>query len=87
VVCTDIVDPADAPNVAPGGRPVVSIGTTSVATLVWANAAPQARQTVPDAGLDFPQRGQTMGKLLMWHQLWRVELGLPSRNWPAGPKS
>src|SRR5262249_60787645 len=56
--------PTDGPNVAPGGRPVVSIGRSPVATLLCANAAPQAVQRPADADRERPQRGQTIGRVI-----------------------
>src|SRR5437867_3288289 len=48
------------PKLAPAGRPVVSIGSTTVATELWAKTAPQVPQRSDVAAVVPPQRGQTM---------------------------
>src|SRR5713101_3049110 len=54
-----IVEPSwDAPNVAPSGSPVVSIGMTPVATDVWKKLAPHAVHRLESRDVALPQRGQ-----------------------------
>ncbi len=50
------------PNVAPGGRPVVSIGITPVATKFSVKGAPHFGQRLAPGDEAWPQRSQTMGK-------------------------
>jgi hypothetical protein len=54
-----------APNVAPGGRPVVSIGITRVTTPLSAATAPQAGHRLAGAAKEWPQLAQNIGKLLV----------------------
>jgi hypothetical protein len=52
-------------NVPPGGNPVVSIGSTPVATRFSVKGAPHWAQRPASEDEVEPQRAQTMGKWLM----------------------
>src|SRR2546427_12959595 len=58
------VPSAVASNVAPSGKPVVSTGITPIATVVCSSDMPHREQQPPSA-VGEPQRGQTIGQLVL----------------------